>query len=406
MSIKVDRRAFLGAAALAIADRYLSQVAFANNEQHRLANNTTSPPTYRISEVISGNRIESEYKSYFRVALNTDAFFYIVQRKDSKGQKIFELSYDLADKRQGRIFPAPEDYSKPVALVDGKGADLNGIFEIYDRGDYYSVSYNFSPLIYIPSHTEISSVYLLTVDKSLKDLPKDLTDTLNENKRRLMLAKNIEDSYYWLYPYWREEDRNHHIDPKKPWIEKVNGVWIDNRRHENVPGYYLSDRSMIVMPQRYIKYATEDEVIDRVNDHEWNKATVFHEIGHALDYLRSPLYSDARNYDEAYNRDLAKIPNEEQERVGYFLMNKVEPFAELVGALLGGFSRDRAARILDYFPDAAEHIRVHVLPKYGYEISEDDVRGKIYPGYRKHDVKARTQFKLALLKEDPLTLCA
>lgn len=407
MSLKVDRRAFLGTTALLLAERLLPRVAFAETQGQRSQNTT---PTYEISEIITGNRIGPRFQAYYRVQTNIPGSFYIVQYKDSDKQKIFTLSYDLEDKRQGRIFPRPQDSSKPVAVIKGEGANLDGVFEIYDRGEYYSVNYNFSPLIYIPSHTEINSRYLLNIDESLKDLPTDLVSKLNEYNRKIMLANNVEDSYYWLYPSWKEDDDNSPINSNRPWIEKINGQWVDNRRHENVPGYYFSDRHMIVMPQKYIRYGTEDEVIDRTEHTDWNKATVFHEIGHAVDYLESPLYSDVNSFVRAYNTDLAKIPASEQERVGYFLMNRREPFAELVGALLGGFTRDRAARILDYFPDAAEHIRINVLPEYGYEITDDDVRENIYPDYRKNDEKTKTKnrnrFKLALLHEDPITLCA
>lgn len=409
MSIQVDRRAFLGTAALALANSLFNNTALAQGVRQKGRVVSSNPPTLKVSEVITRG-IPGDFQSYLRVDTGTPGWFYIGLYKETHNQKISTPVYDPKDKRERRLFSKTNDPSKPVATVDLKGSGIEGVFNIYDTGDGYKSSYPINPLLDIPSHTEVSTNYLLGINNALNKLPGGVIDALNKDGTELMIAKNIEDSYYWLYPAWKKEDQNRTIDPSKPWLEKVNGEWIDNRKHENIPGYYLSEKSLMVMPQQYIEYGTRNQVVDRTKDNEWNQSTVFHETGHAIDYLPSSLHSDEEGFVSTYNKDMEKIPDEEEERVGYFLKNRREPFAEIAGALMGGLSSSRSARIFDYFPSASEHIRKNVLPKYGYKVSQEQIRRSIYPGYgleRHTAVKLYPEMHLAssLAGEDMVLCC-
>lgn len=406
IAVNESRRKFLITTALLAAHKILPKSVLGNTTSTNSNNWQDDPPVYGVSKVITGSRIPNEYQAYYKVDHPNSGWFYVALRKETKNQKISAATYDPNDKSNGRLFQEPYDTSKPVASVDVTSVGIKGKFNIYDNGSAYTTSFPISPLLSIPSHTEVKTDYLLTIDRALKDLPSGVVSALSRNGTELMITKNVRDSYYWLYPSWKTYDDNATVDPNRPWIEKINGRWVDNRLHRNVPGYYMSDRNLIMMPQEYIRYGTKDEIIDRTTQVANNRSTVFHEIGHGIDYLPSTRYSDRTGFIENYNDDMTNIPEEEQERVGYFLMNRREPFAEITGALLGGLTRDRAARILSYFPSASEHIRTDVLPRYGYEISIDYVRENIYEDYLKEkDAEKSSQVAYRNMLQNDAILC-
>ena len=262
-----------------------------------------------------------------------------------------------------------------------------------------------SSILKVPSHTRVSTNFFTTVDNALKEMPDELIGAFNRNGTEVMIGKNVNDLYYWLYPSWKTQDEATPIDPNKPWIEKINGQWVDNRKTRNYPGVYIQKR--IIMPQKYIKYASTDE-IDQGDSSDWIRAMTFHETGHGLDYLKSSLYSNDQGFIDVYEKDKAKIKGEDELYVAYFLRNRREPFAELVGALLGGLLPKSAARILNNFPTAAEYVRKNVLPNYGYNITAEEVQKKIYPGYGMQKVKAErfgARFDYRTLLNEDMILC-
>lgn len=379
MGNTVDRRIFLGSAAVLIGSQFLPSLVQASKADRTKDSAPQEPLRLQISNVITRG-IPPEYQAYLEVATNNTGKFTIGLYKDRQNQKISRAIYDERDRTQGRLFPASTDQSQPVAIVDASGAGIEGVFTIYDSDNGYELFYPLSPTLWIPEHANgIATNYIFSINNSLKHLPEGVTNAFYENETWTLIGKNIEDTYYWLYPAWRSYDQNIPIDPNKPWIEKVDGRWVDNRRYANVPGLYLSDRKLIVIPQTYITYGTSNGIQDRNGSDEWNRATVFHESGHGVDDLNS--YSNAEGFISAYERDKRSIPENEESLVSYYLQNRSEPFAEISGALMGGLSGRRAARILSYFYNAAEHIRTNVLPRYGYRITPQHIRQNIYPGY-------------------------
>ena len=237
MSIKVDRRAFLSAS---LAAALVPRISIADSNQ-------ASPPVLKITEIITGSRIPNDYAAYYKVETNTSGWFRIACRKESKNQKVMYAVFDKKDKQEGRLFPKSNNPNKPVAIVDASGAGLKGVYEIYDKGDSYDVSFILSPLMSIPKHTEVSSNFLFSIEQSLKQMPQGLINALNNNGTKVVIGKNVSDTYYWLYPSWKTEDENRKTDSSKPWLEKVDGKWVDNRKHSNIPGRYMSDLKKVVI---------------------------------------------------------------------------------------------------------------------------------------------------------------
>ncbi len=411
MTSRIDRRVFL-MSSLGMA--LLPSTAFAKTQFRRtpqvtqepqVAKETKEPPKLEITKVITKG-IDNSFAAYYKVGTNTEADFHIVRRKESVNQKVTTVYYKAEDKKAGKLFSKPANSTDPVAIVDAKGAGLNGIYKIYDENDEYKAYFMLAPTLNIPSHTEVSSNFLLNVDQALKDLPEGVISALSSSQREVMIARNVNDLYYWLYPSWKTQDEAIPVDPNKPWIEKKNGEWVDNRKTSNTAGFYTEGR--ILMPQRYIKYGTESEEVDQGDSKDWLKNMTFHEVGHGIDFLKSNLYSDAQGFISAYEEDKTKITGEDELYVAYFLKNRREPFAEITGALMGGLLSKSAARILNNFPTAAEYIRKNVLPKYDYNISVEEVRKKIYPGYLKPKVdnaKLDLSYNYKTMPIEEMALC-
>ena len=372
---QVNRRFFLGTTAALLGKQLFPEVAMAD----RIQAVTQTPQRLQISNVITRG-IPAEDQAHLEVETNTDGRFTIGLLKERRpGQRISRAIYDERDRAQGRLFPAQANQNQPVAIVEGARAGIEGNFDIYDTGNSYETWYPVSPVLWIPEHVGFATNYLFSINNSLKRIPEGVVSAFGRNETSALIGKNIEQTYYWLYPAWRRQDQNTPVDPNKPWIEKVEGRWVDNRRWANIPGLYIPDRKLIVIPQTYITYGTTNGIEDRNGRDEWNRDTVFHEGGHGVDYLNS--YSDSEGFTIAYNTDKRNIPESEEHMVSYYLQNRAEPFAEISGALMGGLSGRRSARILSFFYDAAEHIRTQVLPTYGHRITPQQIRQNIYPGY-------------------------
>ncbi len=336
---------------------------------------------YSITEVITDpEKIDRDkYDAYYKVDTKNKGNFYIVQSSEGRTSALFYCAYKEKEKNDGFVFPEPENPNTPVAVVSAKSSGLDGIFEIYDKNGAYKVNYKFSPILYTPDHSQVNSKYLFNMEKILRSFPERLVAEFNSRGIRVLIAKDIQDSYYAYYPSWKFHDDTHPPDPNLPILEKTENGWKDNRRYANIGGLYID--STAIMPQQWIKYGTSDEIIDRSDKFVATKATVFHELGHALDYINSSPFSDTESYKTAYSKDVKNIAEDKQEAVAYFLMARREAFAELTAALTGGLPKNRAALMLSTFPQAAENIRKRVLPTFGVEISIDDIKKDIYPDY-------------------------
>lgn len=396
MSLTVDRRFFLASGALALANAAI-------NPRFTLAKSSEDIPKYEITEVIKdSSRIEDKYSAYYKVDIKNEGWFYIAQSKDCNQKTVFLAAHNFEDKRKGKVFPAPDDYSKPVAVVSAKEAGLSGVFEIYDDGENsYKIKYNFSPLLSIPSHTKVNSNYLISVQNGLSKIPEPLVDDLRGRGIRLMIGKNVEDTYYYRYPSWKRYDEENPNDPSKPWLEVKGDSCIDHRNYSNISALYV--QKTVIMPQTHYEYGT-GKLNDRSEWHKWNQYTVGHELGHAIDYFNSDDHynGDSYKYSNKKKSNVARYSGVEKflelfkldkERMDPALRNKIaytwckkdggeaEGFADLCAVMFGSMSSKNAAITLFAYPQSAEYVRKEILPKFGTNITVDDVRKNIYADY-------------------------
>lgn len=391
MPIPISRRSFLQSAGAASG---LYAATALTGSTSKAGNSNTFARRLKPTKKVSG---DDKYREYLNIPTPGGGTFQLAIRRETKGQKAIVPAYEKTDKAAGKLFSPRQ--SGIVAVVDASEYGIPGDIEVHSKGDSYSVTYNQSPLIKIPSHTEINTRFLFSIDKELKSLPPGVKKALDQNDVSVMLAKSVEDSYYWLYPSWKISDQKIPLDPKVPWIEKVSkNKWKDNRRTSNYPGLYMSSRKQIIIPQKHYKYGSDTELIDRVAKDTWNRNTVYHEVGHAIDDLvTNGWFSNVTDFERAYERDLTLIPEAEKEEIGYFLKNKREPFAEITAALLGGLDKRRSERILKRFPTSSRHIMERVLPLYKYKITPKFVKENIYEGYLASTKEARPALEGAKL---------
>lgn len=372
-------------------------------------------PKFEIVETITNSKSidTKKYSAYYKVDIKNKGWFYIVQNKDCKTNNVFDLAFDREEKAKGLLFPKPEDSSKPVAVIGGNGAKLSGVFKVYDTGDSYEVKYDISPLVTVATHTNIDSRFLLNVDETIKNMPQSMISDLIARGVEVYLTRNIEDSFYHLYPSWKEYDRNHPNDPNKPWFEySADGNCKDNRNYSNTSALYKDKRAII--PQTHYEYGTR-KTIDRIHYPIWTKHTVGHELGHAADAYDNDDYYfgvDSSSYkakkkgfgldwysylDEfktAFEIDKSRMSPELKEKLGYSWCRgtngQVEGFANLFSCFMDTEAKEDAALLLSAFPNASEHMRKKFLPKFGVNLTIEDVRKNIYPEYLKAE-KALTK---------------
>ena len=272
---------------------------------------------YKITEVITDpERIGSKYDAYYKVETNKEGYFYIARQKNGRTDTLFGASFDLNEKNKGLVFPDPIDNSGLVALVDAKEAGLNGVFEIYDNNAGYIVQYNFSPLISTPGHTTVSSTYLIDMENMLRKLPSSYTAEIAKQGIRVLMAKNVEDAYYYYYPSWKREDDSKVVDPKRPPYEFTENGYRDYRKYANIGGLYI-DRKAII-PQTYIRYGTNDEIIDYAKSVDDTRYVAYHELGHGFDDLYYSRFSDSKEFKKAHSKDISTFSKEDKDRLIYF----------------------------------------------------------------------------------------
>ncbi len=340
---------------------------------------TTTVPQYQITEVIPNPEDKLDIYTYYKV--NTKGDFYITYNKDGS----FSLAYRSEDTGKNLFFPpAPE--GQLVAMICGSNIGYPGAFEIYSKGnDNYSVTYNINvkstiPLLNIPTHTWVNSVYAKNMISAIKSLPEPFISELAKQGITVMIAKDYNDAYYYYYPSWKEYDRWKVEDPRKPPYEITPKGYVDNRKYSSTGGFFI-DRKAII-PQIVTQYGT-GKLVDRAESKDYIIRVLYHELGHALDYAYSSAFSDSDTFKGAHALDVKSFSDADKENLVYFYNSRSEAFAHLTAALLGGLSKDESAVMLSKFRRSAEIIREDVLPRIGVDISVEDIRKNIYPDYNR-----------------------
>lgn len=265
-----------------------------------------------------------------------------------------------------------------------------------------------SPLIKVPAHTRVSPKLLSHVDRVVKDIPEKFIKAFISRGAKIFLARNVEDSYYYLNPEWRVYDRKHPNQPNKPWLEiKKDGTCVDNRNYSNTSAMYWNKKAIIL--QEWYEYGANN-IKTRVNSPVWTRHTVGHELGHVLgsfnndDYLNPndrikyarAKVSNVKEYDEAeafkiaFELDTARIDPEIRKELEYSWCKRktlggyVEAFANLFSTFVGTETKHDASVLLRGFPNSAEYLRKKVFPHFGVEMSITQVRENIFPDYLKN----------------------
>lgn len=334
-----------------------------------------------------GARVDTLYK----VDTKNKGWFYIARYKYSGTDTAFAARFDQEHLKKGLVFPRAIDKDTPVATVSAREAGLNGTFEVYEIDNWYYVKYKFSPLLYIPNHTSVSSTYLVNLENVLRKLPSQFTSELAKQNIQVMTGWDHNDVYYYYHPSWQNEDAFKPHDPTKPAYEITENGYIDRRKHMHVGGYFLDNQA--VMPQHYVDYYTS-EFFDYTNNKEEIMRVLSHELGHALDYAYSSTgFSSLEGFQAAHTADTKTFSEEDKKKLVYFYNSRIEAFAELTGALLGGFTKERAAIMLHKFPKCAEFVREDILPRIKVNISIEQIRRDIYPNYLKKDEQTKSAIK-------------
>jgi hypothetical protein len=117
---------------------------------------------------------------------------------------------------------------------------------------------------------------------------------------------------------------------------------------DNVPGSYDSKYNVAII--------AENPDSDRLGD---VKGVVQHEAGHAFDRALKD-YSQSDEFKAAYNRDLAKIPDDQKEKLQYYIQDKdgngnSEAFAEIFCHQLG--CNNDPAELEKYFPETSALVK-------------------------------------------------
>lgn len=397
------RQSFLPIAGLLLFHPSLKAGEVNNSNEYQIIETITSPEKIDTSK----------YSAYYKVNTRNEGSFYIVQKKDCRIEDAFLTFADSKERENGLIFQKSNDPSKLVAVVSALPLGMSGKFNVFQGKNTYAIQYDaFSALIDIPSHTTVSSKYLAMVDKGIRKLPQSLRQDLYRRGIKLMIGRNVEDTYYYYYPSWKSKDQSTNRDESKPWLEVKGDSCTDHRKIKNISALYNQKR--VIIPQEHLDYIS-NKIIDRADSLEsWTFDTIGHELGHAVDFFNTDDYYDSsssaysaqrKTYSSngglyykqtAYSHDptflgVFKIDKERmeshiKEKVAYLWCKpeggQQEGFADITASLIGGSNPEKTALTLNAFPLSAEHIRKKVLPDFGVNLSLDDVRA-IYPSYLK-----------------------
>lgn len=374
--------------------------------------NKYNVPQYQITDDIviekssESVKVDPKYKdieAYYKVDLPVS--LHLVKYKNGK----FGVSSNRDDWDSGKLFTKTNNiHFSPVATVSAKFLKKTGGFEIYYVGEsgsnypeysgygIFSVKYNpfllppnLSNLIEIPGGSNVNPQYAENMSAVLAGLPPGINKALSDNGFKMVIGEGIDDTYYRYYPSWRNDDLSKNVDPSKPAIEESQGKDPkppkDNRLNKHKRGLFVIGDNRAIMPQKWFKYPSNTEVIDRSDNMDETREVAYHEIGHQIDKLGG--YSNKPDFTAVYEQDLKDLKIEDKGKITYFVNQKGEAFAEIYAALTKGLSSKDSKRILKAFPRTAEYIRTSVLPIYGYRITEDEVKAQIYPEYLEFEEK-------------------
>lgn len=372
---------------------------------------SASNNSFEISEVITNpEKIDpKKYSAYFKVETRNKGYFYIVQKKDCRVEDIFAVSHDENERKQGLVFPKSSDSSKPVAVIDALPAGMSGKFNVFEKVDGYSIQYNyFSGLIDVPSHTTVSSKYLIMIDNAIKRLPQSLRQDLYNRGVRVMLGRNVEDTYYHYYPSWKTKDQSTLKDEAKPWLEVKGNSCTDHRKMVNISALYNQKR--VIIPQEHVDYIS-NKIMDRINYAEsWTFDVIGHELGHAIDFFNSDdyynndsatyltlkktyssngrvfykqgVYSHDGEFLTAFKIDKERMESHVKDQLAYLWCKpeggQQEGFADITACLIGGSNPEKTALTLRAFPLSAEYIRKKVLPDFKVNLSIEDIKKQFH----------------------------
>jgi len=344
---------------------FLAQVAFIGLSLPNVlrADGNSSIPTYGISNVVKSS--ENDYR-YYKVDVPSSTPFHIVTKEKCTLNSPFLPSNEY--ETMGKPFPINADSSKPVALIEGKELGLKGHIEVYDLPTGYRLKYKFSPLIEIPSHTSVSSDYLIDTQKILDELPESLHESLVKAGAKIILAKDPEDAYYHYAPSQKEADKNKKPIQNGKWVGYKDGQWFDNRKFSHAPS--RNNDLTIYSPEKY-EDPLENLIVDRKKYKNAFKYTLLHELGHVIGNVKN--HADKADFNLAFESDKRRLKVLKNNDVAYAYVSKYEAFAEIVCCFLGGYPNERKRDTLCSLYECSEFVRTKVLPDLGLKFSENDV---------------------------------
>ncbi len=326
-----------------------------------------SIPILSIKETIKLNTLveHQTYAESYKLDIQLPSWLYILRNKECRLNDAFSITYDPQIKT---LFQKPKSIYEPIAKVSTKNTTLKGDFEIYDYKGKYIVAYTFSPLLEVPKHTCIHSDYLLAIDNDLKKLPPSIEDHLVNNGVKLILGQTEEDTYYYYRADFAEKDYKKTIDSTKPQLEFVNNTWIDNRLYANLGGIYLSNTKQALMPQWVRVYGSEDSYYDLSTDPNRVFGIALHEMGHAFDYTQPKMFSETKEFKEAYETDIQVLNRDKDNLEKQYgvdtikawyanLRNRQETFAELFRAFFDGMKIESKELLFKLTPNSAKCIK-------------------------------------------------
>lgn len=355
-------------------------------------NKTSTPLIYQITDRIDEPERISTPDVIAYYPLNTEITFHIIQYEKS-GK--FAPGYRKQDLKNFVLF---SQENSPLAIVEPGNSGLAGGFEIYSFDEHnncpsyvggdFCIHYNLdirsatlSHLVEIPGNTFVTPSYIKDIHDSINAIPSSILNFLTSQDFKIMIGYDAKTLLYkWKEIETVDEKVARNSLPHPPPLEKIGPKkWKNNIKNIEAPAVYYKNKA--IMPQRYSKYGTQEEVKPSSIG---IKETLFHEIGHKLNRKdnseKSPLFSDDEDFIKAYEEDIKNISESDEASVSYFLIEnrssaRDETFAEIAGALMGSYRQERINRILSKFPNTAKYVKKILEENYSFSTSVPLVAG-------------------------------
>lgn len=188
-------------------------------------------------------------------------------------------------------------------------------------------------------HPNVDSSSITAVKDALNKFPPPILQLLKANGVKVMLTPSVYD--------------------KDPELSHREGRGFHGGTYKSCGGYYSTDEKCIVLPEH--KMSESDESLLSRRSGESIVKTLYHECGHAVDFLLSGAksISDTEEYKHAFRLDAAKATPEAAQSLQYYLQKAEggpeESCAELIGVLLG--STNQAELLKETFPGTIKVLR-------------------------------------------------